>query len=281
MKKIVTLVMAVCALSSCNFIAEKSDLYKNTLKQRDSLQTLFSTKDAEAKDLLSIINDVEENIAKIKEAEGVITTEAGENVSDDVRARINNEMTYIQELIQQNNEKIAELEKKLGNTQGQLGGLRATINRLKASNEEQAAQIAALQADLEQKNIQIQTLDSTVVALKDTASLLLSQKTDADAVVSAQDKELHAAYYYFGTGKQLKADNILIKSNEYNKSKFTKIDIREVSTINFDSKSAILLSRHPLGSYRINISADKKASLVITNVDEFWSMSKYLIVRVK
>ena len=34
MKKIVTLVLAVCALSSCNFIAEKSDLYKNTLNQR-------------------------------------------------------------------------------------------------------------------------------------------------------------------------------------------------------------------------------------------------------
>jgi len=268
-------------MCSCNWIAEKSELYQNTLSQRDSLQTLFNDKDAEAKDLLSIINDVEENIAKIKDAQGVLTTESSENMSEDVRARVNNEMAYIQELIQQNNEKIEELEKKLSNTQGQLGGLRATINRLKASNEEQAAQIAALQADLEQKNIQIKSLDSTVVALKDTASLLLAQKTDAETVVSNQDKELHTAYYYYGNNKQLKADNILIKSNEYNKSKFTQIDIREVSTINFDSKSAILLSRHPLGSYKINIDSNKKASLVITNADEFWSMSKYLIVRIK
>ncbi len=33
------------------------------MDQRDSLQKLFNTKDAEAKDLLSIINDVEENIS--------------------------------------------------------------------------------------------------------------------------------------------------------------------------------------------------------------------------
>lgn len=281
MKKIVLMVMAACAMSSCNWLAEKSDLYKDTLAQRDSLQTIFNSKEAEANDLLSIINEVEENIAKIKEAEGVLTTEAGENMSEDVRARLNNDMAYVQELIQTNNEKIAELEKKLGNTQGQLGGLRATINRLKASNDEQAAQIAALQSDLEQKNIQIKCLDSTVVALKDTATLLLSQKTSAENVISEQDKELHTAYYYYGNNKQLKADNILIKSNEYNKSKFTKIDIREFSTIKFDSKSAILLSRHPLGSYKITIDADKKASLVITNADEFWSMSKYLIVRIK
>lgn len=279
MKKIVYVVLAVCAaMTSCNY---ESAAFKAMRASRDSLQTVYDAKDQEAQELLSIISEVEGNLNQIKEAEDFISLQSGnENASDDVRARLANDVDLIKNLLQQNKEKVAELEEKLAKTQGQLGGLRATINRLKADNEAKDKALAELQAELAEKNIQIQTLDSTVVALKDDIAVLTDQKTQAESIVAAQDKELHTAYYYYGTSKDLKNDRILIKSNEYNKSKFTEIDIREVSSIDFDSRSAILLSRHPLGSYKINIQ-DKKASLVITNVDDFWSMSKYLIVRIK
>ena len=72
----------------------------------------------------------------------------------------------------------------------------------------------------------------------------------------------------------------MLQSN-FNKSYFTKIDIRVDKEIKLYSKSAKLLTTHPAGSYTLTQDANKQYVLQITNPEIFWSTSKYLVILVK
>ena len=68
---------------------------------------------------------------------------------------------------------------------------------------------------------------------------------------------------------------------DFDASYFTEIDIRRVSQINLNSKSADILTNHPASSYRLERDQNKIYTLYITNAQQFWSTSKYLVVQVK
>ena len=108
------------------------------------------------------------------------------------------------------------------------------------------------------------------------------QKTQT---INSQDKQLNTAWFAFGTKKELKAQNILVKGKvlqgNFNKSYFTKIDIRVEKEIKLYSKSAKILTMHPSSSYSLTTDAKDQYVLRITNPDIFWSTSKYLVIQVK
>ena len=72
-----------------------------------------------------------------------------------------------------------------------------------------------------------------------------------------------------------------MKDNDFNKDYFTQIDIRTDKEIKLFSKSAKLLTTHPEGSYTLAKDAKGQYILKITNPNEFWSVSRYLVVLVK
>ena len=67
----------------------------------------------------------------------------------------------------------------------------------------------------------------------------------------------------------------------FNKSYFTKIDIRVQKEIKLYSKSAKILTMHPSSSYTLQQDANKQYVLRISNPQIFWSTSKYLVIQVK
>ncbi len=67
----------------------------------------------------------------------------------------------------------------------------------------------------------------------------------------------------------------------FNKSYFTKIDIRVQMEIKLYSKSAKILTMHPSSSYTLQQDANKQYVLRISNPQLFWSTSKYLVIHVK
>ena len=62
---------------------------------------------------------------------------------------------------------------------------------------------------------------------------------------------------------------------------FTKIDIRKVNVIPLESRYAELLTNHPANSYSLLKDSKGEYTLRITDAAKFWSVSKYLVVRVK
>ena len=110
--------------------------------------------------------------------------------------------------------------------------------------------------------------------------------------VAAQDKALNAAWFVFGTKKELKDQRILTNTGlfkkgdvmqdaDMNKDYFTQIDIRTTKEIKLYSKDADLLTTHPEGSYALEQDDKGQLTLKITDPTRFWSVSKYLVIQVK
>ena len=69
--------------------------------------------------------------------------------------------------------------------------------------------------------------------------------------------------------------------SSFNKEYFTKIDIRVDKEIKLYSSSAKILTSHPASAYTLQRDANKQYVLRITDPQQFWSTSKYLVVLVK
>jgi chromosome segregation ATPase len=163
--------------------------------------------------------------------------------------------------------------------------LRRTLDNLTQQLDEKDNQLRQLQAELEAKDMQIGELNQQVSALTGNVSHLQEESTQKSQTISTQDKQLNTAWFAYGTKKELKAQRIIedgkvLRSN-FNRDYFTKIDIRVDKEIRLYSRSAKILTAHPQSSYTLAQDANKQYILRITNPQQFWSTSKYLVVLVK
>ena len=283
MKKLflVACVAAFC-LTGCN--NGKNDSAAQNTAQADSLNGIIAQKDSEINDLLGTLNEIEEGFQQISEAEHRVSlAKDGEGVNK--KQKLKEDIQFIADRMKQNRELIAKLQKQLAN--GTLKGaqLQKTIEGLQKKLEEKDAQLQTLREELDKKDIHIAALDETVNNLNTKTNRLTAESNQKTETINAQDKQIHTAWYVFGTKKELKEQSIIqdgkVMTGNFNKNYFTKVDIRNLSEIKLYSKSAKLLTIHPSSSYSLVRDANKQYTLHITNSQLFWSTSKYLVVLVK
>jgi hypothetical protein len=70
-----------------------------------------------------------------------------------------------------------------------------------------------------------------------------------------------------------------ILDRSFDRSTFTKADLRELKYIPTGSKSVVILSSHPEDSYQLVKDDDKLIHIEIFDPTKFWSVTKYLVVR--
>lgn len=87
-------------------------------------------------------------------------------------------MNYIAEVMQENRERIAQLQAKLNASTIKSGKLKEQIEKLEAQYEEKVKEIAELKQKLAEKDIEIKALSDTIVSL---ATENTSVKADLDA----------------------------------------------------------------------------------------------------
>ena len=283
MKKLllVACVAAFC-LTGCN--NGKNDSAAQNTAQADSLNGIIAQKDSEINDLMGTLNEIEEGFQQISEAEHRVSlAKDGEGVNK--KQKLKEDIQFIADRMKQNRELIAKLQKQLAN--GTLKGaqLQKTIEGLQKQLEEKDAQLQTLREELDTKDIHIAALDETVNNLNTKTNRLTAESNQKTETINAQDKQIHTAWYVFGTKKELKEQSIIqdgkVMTGNFNKNYFTKVDIRNLSEIKLYSKSAKLLTTHPSSSYSLVRDANKQYTLRITNSQLFWSTSKYLVVLVK
>lgn len=289
MKKIILVLVCVCALMACGSDKRKEDLRASIVQ--DSLNRILSQKDAELNDIMGTINDIQEGFREINLAEGRVSDNAV-NAERMTKEDIRENISFIQRTMQLNRERIARLQAQMKNSTVKADKLEATILELQRQMTEKQTQIEALQAQLKEKDIKIEEQGKEITKLNTDVSSLAADNEAKKATISKneetigrQDKDLHTAYYVFGTKKELKSQGILdgsdVLKGNYNKNYMTKIDTRVVKSIKLYSKSATLKTSHPAGSYTLESDAQKQYTLYIKNPDAFWSISKSLVVVVK
>lgn len=286
MKKLLVYVMmggaALLSLNSCK--QEKTASAVDNLAQSDSLQKIIDQKDNEINDMMGTLNDIQEGFREINEAEhrvSIVKDGEGSNKSQQIRENIK----FISNAMKRNRELIARLQSQLRESSVHGEQFKTTIDNLVKQLNDKDTQLKQLRAELDAKDIHISELDETINNLNTNVSALSAESNAKSQTISSQDKQLNTAWYVFGTKKELKDQRIVeggkVLQANFNKSYFTKIDIRVDKVVNLYSKSAKILTTHPSSSYTLTRDANKQYTLRITNPELFWSTSKYLVVVVK
>ena len=282
MKKILCLTICVAALASCTNVKREREL----AAQNDSLTVALNEKSQALDQAMMAIADIQEGFRAINEAEGRVSIQAQGNESITDAERMREDILFIQEKMESNRKQIEQLEKKLKASGAETSSLRKVLGNLQKELEAKVASIAALHAELAEKNIRIAELDSAIVILTGDVNAL-QQVTDAQQeVIEQQVVQLNTAWYVYGTAKELKEQNILrggkvLSSYDFNKSYFTEIDVRVDRVFPLYAKHAQLLTTHPAGSYEFTKDDTKQLTLNILDFEAFWSVSRYMVIQVR
>jgi len=275
-------------LSGCTQKKDQQILDLQTEKTR--LEREYERKDSLLNELFISMNTIEKNLAEITIKEKLITdVPPSELRSDmDVRDKILEEIIMINNIIEENKKRIAQLKDQLKKSDVKVAALQENIRTLTERLEAKEKEIADLKEQLVRLNFQIDQLNATVDTLQES-------NAEKSKVINQQDLiigEMNTVWYVVGTRKDLMDNEIIDKSgglfsgdtkmnDMINLDYFTTGDIRNLSKISFETKKAELATVHPAGSYQFIMEDDQFLGLEIIDPDEFWKSSRFLVVVIK
>ena len=282
MRKIFCLVLCVAALAGCTGGKREREL----AARNDSLAVVLSEKERALEQTMAAIAGIQEGFRAINEAEGRVTVSSmgGEGVTEAQRLR--EDILFIQQRMEENRKQIERLERQLQAGSAETASLKKVLENLRAELASKVESITALQNELARKNIRIAELDSAVVMLTGDVNALQRIADAQQQTIEEQTGRLNAAWYVYGTTKELKEQNILkdgrvFESTDFNRNYFTQIDIREDKVFPLYSKRAKLLTTHPNGSYEFTRDGEKLLTLTILDAEAFWSVSRYMVIQIR
>ncbi len=270
---------------------KQSSDYRSLQAQNDSLQNAKQKLQEEVDGYFSAMNQIEQNIEKIKSTENTISIQpVGKELDDDMRTKINDDMTYLNDMLQANKDELARLKAKIKRSAFRSSELERTITRLTKALEEETTKVAQLQTELAQKDSLIVKLDTKVSEMGKNLEDLSADNKSKETKIKDQDEAIHTAWYVFGTKQELKEQKIVtteglfsqqrVLQHDFNKNYFVRIDARNTKSIPLYSSRAKILTSHPKSSYTLE-KQNGNFVLLITDTDSFWSISKYLVVEVE
>lgn len=295
MRKLSIIALALVALfaTSCRNV-EKSKEYQTLLAERDSLQVVAAAANGDFDSALRTINEIENALESVRAAEGIIMIENQEGDTNRAVAEIN----AIQQTLQENHQKIADLEKQLSSQGAKSKALTETINRLKEQLDAKDTYINSLKEELNLKDVKISELNEQVAGLNENIENLNSQNENLNAqneaqqqTIHNQDAAMHTVWYCVATSQALVEKGLMTKGGlfqakqlvdeAFDNSHFVKADKREITTIPLNTKKATILTKHPANSYELVTDENGAQTLNITNKEAFWNQSNYLIISIK
>lgn len=280
------------AAVSCN--VERSEKYQTLLAERDSLYTEAVAAKGGFDQALNTINEIENALESVRAQENIIMMENQEGNTNKAVSEIN----AIQQTLQENRNKINDLEKQLAAQGASSKALQQTVSRLKKQLEEKDTYIASLKDELQQSRQQIAELNEQVTDLSQNIDELNSnidvmnvQNAAQQATIQNQDAMLNAVWIAIGPQQTLVEKGIVskgglfqasaINKEGFDKSQFVQSDKRELVNIPLNTKRPKIMTTHPESSYQLTESEEGNIVLQILDKDAFWSMSNYLVVSIK
>lgn len=244
-------------------------------------QVRIGKQDSSIQSFIRGFNEIQDNLDEIKRKEKIVSENSKDPESRKTKEQqIVDDIQSIYDIMNKNKQRLASMKSKLKESNNKNDELEKFIARLTTEIEEKDAQINNLKGELERLNVEMTALN-----------LNYEEATQESAV---KTEKLNTAYYAFGTSKELIKNNVLTKEGgfigmgktakmkeDFNKGYFTKVDISVLTEVVLGAKKAKMITTHPAGSYKIEGADGKAEKIVITNAEDFWSASKYLVVVVE
>lgn len=280
-------ILAGIAISSCSqdnskvaslqkeidSIKEANRDYKNDIAQMSSFVKTISTS-------IDSIMFYEDSLLFGKDREGIpkITKE---------QVKLNLEI--LKSLVERQKQQIFQLRQELNNAKGDNAEMmKKLVDYYEAQLNEKDRQIANLQAELEQKNVDISQLRTKVNSLNNSKKQLEKQTELQSMALQVQNEILNTGYIQIGTKKELAAKGLLtggflkkkkVDTAKLSQENFNKVDISQFNDVKLQSKKPKILTQMPTSSYEIINNGDGTSTLHINNPNMFWSVSNFLIIQ--
>lgn len=281
LKRIVIIPMLALIFVACGTNKQVDSLTNSN----DSLQSVVTQKDSIINDAFTSISEIAANIEQITQREKIVTTQAVGDLTKSAKAQISDNITAINELLEQNRVTIARLQNsanKLKAANVKIDALQKLVAQLQAQIDEKDVQLAQLSDKIKALNVEVASLGRTV-------SNLQGDKAQLEESVTEKENQLNTVYYIIGVEKELVRKDIIDKKGFIGKTRtlsdnasmadFSKADARTLERIPVGKSKIKIVTSHPTNSY-MTVMGDRNVvqEIVITDKTAFWANSKILIV---
>ena len=175
MKYVLFFIIILFSFSACHNY--KKDAERLT-HQRDSISEEAALRDSLIVDALNDFNEIQEALDSIKALEQIVSVSSaqGSDMSRTQKEQILEDIALLNTLIQENKEKIANLQKKLNGANYRIGKLNNTIAQLEKMVQglekqiaERDREIMALNEEVKKLNVNISTLNQKIAEVEAAA----------------------------------------------------------------------------------------------------------------
>jgi chromosome segregation ATPase len=297
----VSALLLLLVIVIAGFIILKNKTQIEQLSQQNSnLNTTIEVRDSLVNEMTSTFDEIEQNLTFVRSKRDqmvVVPQEGVENQKEILVADIK----LMNEMLEESSKKIDELDKKLKASGIEIKSFKNKIAQLNKSILEQDNNMKLLRSEVEQRDYKIAEMDVQIVQLKsdiaakedsiETKSQIIAEKSQT---IVEKENEMNKAFFVAGTYDQLVNKGVLTKEggflgiaknvtirDDVKESNFTRLDMRNATQFPINTKKAKLVSEHPDNSYRLVEQNEKIAYLEIKNPQEFWKLTKYVIVETK
>ena len=291
--------MAAILLTPLILVACNQDKIDNLSKETEQLASEKTRLNQQLEDYMRTFNEIESNLAKIKEREEKINLKTRDNVEyrEDTKTAIVKDIQAINDLMIENSNKMNRLQSQLSNTNAEFKKMVANLN---SRIEDRNKQIVVMKSELQQLNFEKSELAKTVNNLEVSVDTLLNKTNFQRLVINTQsveieekDKLINTGFVAIGSSKELLDSKVIdkeggilglgstetLKSN-LNEDAFSKININEITAIPVTARKAELITPHPTDSYELALNENNEiGQLMILDPSKFWHSSKYVVVK--
>lgn len=289
---IASMVAIVAVVTALFFTMEEK---KDQLVERSTqLEKELHTRDSAYNEIIDIMYGVETKIESIKAKENIISEVTNQDFNLKDKDQMISDMVSIDSLIIETNETVARLVSKLDNANINLNLFRDRVNRLSKELDERKMSLQSLREDLKTKDVLISEMTADLNTLEYRVDVQESTIDMQINKINMQEDELSKAYYAIGTEKALKENGLVTKEGGFlflgktteldenaAQEKFSEIDIRTTGRLIVDAEKVNLVTEHPTDSYEMITEGNVIKYIDIKDPEEFWKISKYLVVAVK
>lgn len=293
-KTFMILAAATLALTAC---VPKADLEK----QLEQVKLISAEKDSLLKDVMTtsqFIADINGELSRVKTANAGKPTKGGAGELEspspaEQRALMLNRIKEITDRVNEAESRLAASRQRVSTMSGdnaslkvQLAQFDSTITAFKTILENQKAEIASLSQ-------QVTALRGENVQLTGEKAVLTTEKEALTSEKTVLTVERNTVYYVIGTKDELRKKGIIVRrggllgigatdlpATTLNPADFTAVDKTVTAEISLPrtDRSYRVLSRQDLGATEQPAKGGYKAAIKITNADQFWGSSKFLII---
>jgi hypothetical protein len=280
--------ITISCVSNSETVSEES-------RRIDSLQSVLSSKDQAINSLEfqklnddSIVNlyalyiqKIKDNINEINKQELIINNKK-------------NNPDFIEKDTTDIIKSIKILSKKLQENESMILALNNAVKLEKDKNSQFVSKVTDLREEIAQSNREVYYLKEELNSMNASFEAIFKKYNLQNKKISDLNQKLNEVAYVIGSKSELLDNGVLTKSggligigktrklnSDLNTDYFTYVSKYKFQNIPLGYKTVRLMTAHPTSSYKLSNSNEIIDSLIITNQDDFWRNSKFLVVEVK